>query len=257
MAFSFSTTAHICPYTLARQNDAPGWSLGGKVRCRTSLTVLGITAKLCLPVALSSIVMNDNAVGHDLPSPAVASHDQPTPFTMPVETAVLRYAQLGHPRNPRSVRRFCKQGTIDCRKVQTSNFSELYLIDPASIDRHVKEISETFSVQQDLAAHDPPSPAIAGHDLPGPGPKAEYDSRYVALLEKINTDQADQLKTKDQQLKIKDTQIVAMLERDRETNFLIRGLQTLLGLPEKQESDVTHASPKETSTQEPPLSPGV
>jgi hypothetical protein len=61
---------------------------------------------------------------------------------MTVEEAVTRYAQLGHPRNPRSIRRFCKQRTIDSRKVRTSNFSELYLIDPASIDRHVKEISE-------------------------------------------------------------------------------------------------------------------
>ncbi len=50
----------------------------------------------------------------------------------------------------------------------------------------------------------------------------------------MNADLTDQLRTKDEQLKIKDTQIAAMLERDRETNFLIRGLQTLLGLPERR-----------------------
>ena len=189
----------------------------------------------------------NNIGGHDLPAPDMAGHDQPIPpakFTLTIEQAALRYAQLGHPRNPRSVRRFCQQETIDCRKVRTSNFSELYLIDPASIDRHAKEISETFSVQQDIAAHNLPSPAVAGHDHPNsksisaPG----YDPRYVELLEKINSDQAEQLKTKDEQLKIKDTQIAAMLERDRETNFLIRGLQALIGLPDRREPSAAEST---------------
>src|ERR1700674_3276763 len=105
--------------------------------------------------------MNDQPAGHDLPPPDTTRHVQqtvPTHFTMTVEEAVIRYVQLGHPRNPRSVRRFCQQGTIDCRKVRTSNFTELYLIDPASVDRHVKEIAETFPI-----VHDQPSPAMTGH----------------------------------------------------------------------------------------------
>jgi hypothetical protein len=204
--------------------------------------------------------MSDDLAGHDLPPPDTAGHDQPSPatqFTLTVEEAVLRYAQLGHPRNPRSIRRFCQQGTIDCRKVRTSNFSELYLIDPASIERHAKEIAETFPiVPQDMSAHDLPSPDMGGHGQLRPDTKVEsiHDDRYVALLEKVNTDQAEQLKTKDEQLKIKDTQIAAMLERDRETNFLIRGLQTLLGLPERQEPAATHATSNDSPTQEPPLS---
>jgi hypothetical protein len=201
--------------------------------------------------------MSEYSLGHDLPAQDTAGLDQPTHFTMTVEAAVLRYAELGHPRNPRSIRRFCQQGTIDCRKVRTSNFSELYLIDPVSVERHVKEISETFPAQQDTSAHDLPGPALAGHDLHTQQVKPEHDPRYVALLEKINTDQADQLRTKDEQLKIKDTQIAAMLERDRETNFLIRGLQTLLGLPERQEPDSARAGSQEHSTQQPPLSPAA
>ena len=81
------------------------------------------------------------------------------------------------------------------------------------------------------------------------------DMRYVVLLEKVNADQADQLKTKDEQLKIKDTQIAAMLERDKETNFLIRGLQTLLGLPDRRETSVTHNVPNSHSSNDQPLSP--
>ena len=37
-----------------------------------------------------------------------------------------------------------------------------------------------------------------------------------------------QITVKDDQIKVKDSQIAAMLERDRETNFLIRELQTQL-----------------------------
>jgi hypothetical protein len=205
--------------------------------------------------------MTDDRVVHDLPSPDMPGHVQPspaTPFTLTVEEAIARYAQLGHPRNPRSIRRFCQQGTIDCRKVRTSNFSELYLIDPVSIERHVKEITETFPVvPPDMAAHDLPSPDKGGHDRPRPDTivHSVHDARYVALLEKVNVDQAEQLKTKDEQLKIKDSQIASMLERDRETNFVIRGMQTLLGLPEGQGSTSAHTIPKDKPPHEQPLSP--
>jgi hypothetical protein len=44
----------------------------------------------------------------------------------------------------------------------------------------------------------------------------------VQLLEKVNAAQADEIK-------IKNEQITALLERDRETNVIVRGLQTMLG----------------------------
>ena len=43
-----------------------------------------------------------------------------------------------------------------------------------------------------------------------------------------------QLAQKDKQIETKDRQIEAMLDRDRETNILIKGLQHLLGVPELQ-----------------------
>ena len=39
----------------------------------------------------------------------------------------------------------------------------------------------------------------------------------------------EQIRVKDEQIKVKDEQIAAMLERDRETNILIRGLQDRIG----------------------------
>jgi len=39
----------------------------------------------------------------------------------------------------------------------------------------------------------------------------------------------EEIRVKNKQLEVKDTQIAAMLERDHETNVLIRGLQNQLG----------------------------
>src|SRR6266849_3778076 len=82
------------------------------------------------------------------PDPALAGQERPQAdkqFTLTVGEASARYAQLGHPRNPRSVRRFCQQGKLLCVETQTDNFTKAYLIDPLSIDRHVQEIEETHS----------------------------------------------------------------------------------------------------------------
>lgn len=159
----------------------------------------------------------------DHPGPALTGQERPEPdkqFTLTVEEGSARYAQLGHPRNPRSVRRFCQHGKLLCVETQTDNFTKAYLIDPTSIDRHVQEIEETYSRSRPAATGlDRPSPAIDRTDVPVT--KTVLNDRYVQLLEKVNAAQADEIK-------IKNEQIAALLERDRETNFLIRGLQTML-----------------------------
>ena len=53
-------------------------------------------------------------------------------------------------------------------------------------------------------------------------------SRYVAQIENENTFLRSQVEKKDEQ-------ISSLLERDKETNFLIRGLQSLLALPERRD----------------------
>ncbi|PHP65448.1 hypothetical protein CSC94_19000 [Zhengella mangrovi] len=58
------------------------------------------------------------------------------------------------------------------------------------------------------------------HRMPEPGRMADPD-----MLDFLK----EQLRVKDDQIKVKDEQIAAMLERDRETNILIRGLQDRIG----------------------------
>ena len=54
------------------------------------------------------------------------------------------------------------------------------------------------------------------------------DSRYVVQLESDNAYLREQNDKKDQQLERRDRQIEAMIERDRETNILIKGLQEFI-----------------------------
>src|SRR5580704_4573773 len=156
--------------------------------------------------------------------PVLSGQERPEPdkqFSMTVEEASAMYAQLGHPRNPRSVRRFCQHGKLLCVETQTDNFTKAYLIDPTSIDRHVQEIDETHSrTRPDMSGLVRPQPVTDRIEIAPPNAPAE-NSRYVELLERVNTAQAEEIK-------IKNEQIAALLERDRETNFLIRGLQTML-----------------------------
>src|SRR5580658_3239867 len=139
--------------------------------------------------------MEEHAAASDRPSPDTTGQDRPSPdnqqFTFTVERAVERFAALGHPRSARSVRRFCEQEKLARRKVRTSNFNEVWIIDPASIDRLVQEFEETIP-QDSVGGHVRPRPASEG------GQRTE-DTRYVALLEKTVADQTEQLKTKDKQ----------------------------------------------------------
>lgn len=74
---------------------------------------------------------------------------------------------------------------------------------------------------------DTPRPSAAERDNDTPenqerqSPPQPDVSQYVARLESENVFLRDQIG-------VKDTQIAALLERDKETNFLIRGLQTML-----------------------------
>jgi hypothetical protein len=182
-----------------------------------------------------------NEIGTDQPGPALSGQERPEAdrqFTLTVDEGSARYAQLGHPRNPRSVRRFCQHGKLLCVETQTDNFTKAYLIDPASIDRHVQEIDET---------HHRSRPGMSGLDRSGPDSVRietppivpPENSPYVALLEKVNEAQA-------QEIKIKNEQIAALLERDKETNYLVRGLQTmlapLLGSPDRHPPKSDEAS---------------
>ena len=71
---------------------------------------------------------------------------------------------------------------------------------------------------------------------------AAPDDRYVGQLESENAFLRDQIGRKDHQIEQRDTQIEAMIERDRETNILIEQLQRripMLTQPERRDEPTT------------------
>jgi hypothetical protein len=180
--------------------------------------------------------------------PVMTGQDRTGPveqFTLTVDQASELYAQLGHPRNPRSVRRFCQLGKLRCVETTTLFFTKAYAINKESVERHVKEIEETERRTQPVMTGqdrtEPPvvRPEISTDNSNGQADNTTDNSKYVALLEKINDQQS-------RELEIKNQQIASMLERDRESNILLRGLQTMLepqlGSGEQKERTSSHES---------------
>ena len=152
-------------------------------------------------------------------------------YTLSVEQAAELYAKAGHPRTPRAIQKYCALSKLDCHKVETET-GERYLVAPYSVDRHIAYINEVRTVANDRdqtrtdanvgtmenkGTEGTNSPEQPRTDATVRGP----EDRYVVLLEKEN----DFLRG---QVSVKDTQIEALLERDKETNTLIHRLQAML-----------------------------
>src|SRR5436305_14971724 len=83
----------------------------------------------------------------------VATSDD-SEFTLPIEGALLLYADAGIPRTPRSIQRYCAKEHLSSRRIETE-FGEKYLITGASVDKHIAYIKEVTP----LTSRDVPRPA--------------------------------------------------------------------------------------------------
>lgn len=178
---------------------------------------------------------------NEQPRPAATTDEHG--YLLSVEEAADRYAAAGHPRTIRAIQKYCGRGDLESQKVETT-YGERYLITPASVDRHIAMIAERSQASgREQPRPDAPVRTPEAHAASSSEQRADVreqprtdaaDTRYVAQLESENTF----LKT---QIVTKDTQITALLERDRETNTLIQGLQRMLGpllsAPRRSESD--------------------
>jgi hypothetical protein len=154
-------------------------------------------------------------------------------FTLTIEEALARYARAGLPRTPRSVQRYCAKGHLESRRIETQ-FGEKYLITPDSVDKHIayiEEVSPTTSrdLSRQVATEIEATSEVTDSQIPSPtgDDKSRHVatspdmSRYVERLENENSFLRGQVDRKDEQ-------IGALLERDRETNALVHGLQRML-----------------------------
>lgn len=186
-------------------------------------------------------------------------------YTLTVDDVLLRYEAAGHARTSRAIQKYCARGDLDCLKEETT-YGRRYRVTPASVARHLEQIEQTSQAkdrdhsrpdatvrvfENDTSAEQTDDPPVREQ----PRPDAT-DDRYVGQLESENAFLRDQIGRKDHQIEQRDTQIEAMIERDRETNILIEQLQRripMLTQPERREEamPVSHTDiPAGTATGE-------
>jgi hypothetical protein len=184
-----------------------------------------------------------DATGRDASRRAATGRDNE--FTLSLEEVAQRYAHAGHPRTLRTLQRYCVSGHLDAQKMATTT-GDKYLVTPQSVDRHIAQIEELASQNLVPTGRDTPrrvattdDPASKPLAEPGPAATGHDDQRQpatpereapvdVARLEREVERLEDDRDFLREQIKVKDGQIASLLERDRETNILIRGLQEML-----------------------------
>jgi hypothetical protein len=151
-------------------------------------------------------------------------------YVLSIEQVAELYAKAGHPRTSRAIQKYCSLSKLDCHKVETET-GEKYLVAPYSVDRHISYINEVRIVanSRDQTRLDANVRALENKGAEGNNSREQSrtdavrapEDRYVVLLEEEN-------KFLRGQVSVKDTQIEALLERDKETNTLIHRLQAML-----------------------------
>ena len=176
-----------------------------------------------------------------------------TEYSLSLDDVSHLFEEAGLPRNVRTLQRYCAAGRLDCIKEETAS-GMTYFVDPVSVERAIKQLAQlhnltdevrhsatsdgmSHSVAQDaepLREPDAPRPSAPNPDtvaeiVPARQSAPEPDtSGVVAVLERENILLREQKDFYCHQVAVKDTQIAALLERDKETNYLVKGLQTML-----------------------------
>ena len=170
-------------------------------------------------------------------------------YSLSIEQTAELYAHAGHSRTIRAIQKYCALSKLDCHKVDTDT-GERYLVAPYSVERHIAYINEvrTVATSRDQTRTDtnvrslenkgetPERAANRNEQARTDVAVGGMDERYVTRLEDENTFLREQVV-------VKDTQIGALLERDKETNTLIHRLQAMLApllVAPKQKETVDH-----------------
>jgi hypothetical protein len=166
--------------------------------------------------------------------PRLGANADERAYTLTVEEAAAQYEAAGHARTMRAIQKYCARGDLECIKEETT-YGQRYRITAASVVRHIEQIEQVSQAPgREQSRPDANVRVLENETSTGqkddppvreqPRPDAT-DDRFVNLLESQNAFLRDQINRKDHQIEQRDTQIEAMIERDRETNILIEQLQ--------------------------------
>jgi hypothetical protein len=166
-------------------------------------------------------------------------------YTLTIEDVSERYDKARHPRTIRTLQRYCVSGHLDARKVATT-LGDKYLVTPQSVARHIAQIEEMMPADTVATDRDEPRPVATSVAAPivetlAPPTTAtsndtsrpvatndKEESRYIERLEREAEQAKDERDFLREQIDRKDKTIDSLIERDRETNVLVRGLQEML-----------------------------
>ncbi len=169
-------------------------------------------------------------------------HSERSEYIIPVEEILIRLREANIEKSKDTVQRYCREGSLDCKKLglfkrffatEKSLVVLLKKMQPDEDARNCIKVHEVASTKNVVETKDTDAPASNRAQVQptaeetGPEETAktitpEEDQGLVSFLK-------EEIRVKNKQLEVKDTQIAAMLERDHETNILIRGLQNQLG----------------------------
>ncbi|MGE3263611.1 hypothetical protein [Methylocystis sp.] len=176
-----------------------------------------------------------------------------TRYSLTLDETARLFAEAGLPRNIRSLQRYCVAGRLDCIKEETVT-GLTFFVDPDSVGRAITQLAQLHGITDEVR-HSAVEPDMSHRVAPVIEPSPHIDqprasaaerdtgvqeiserqtpaqsdmSRYVAQVESENAMLKEHVAFLKDQAQVKDTQIAALLERDKETNYLVRGLQQML-----------------------------
>src|ERR1022692_4472135 len=106
--------------------------------------------------------------------------------TLTIKQASRLFSELGVPRSPRSIQRFCELNNVDSIRVKGEK-TERYFINRESIERYAQELKQLENIshiEDDVARHDATQRDTTRHDatpsVTHESVKAEQPSDYQA-----------------------------------------------------------------------------
>jgi excisionase family DNA binding protein len=143
-------------------------------------------------------------------------------------------------RSKKTISRLIRKGKIRPKRVKSQQGTLAYRFNKADLDKLKKTLGAepTDETGQDRHAPKTPATALKRRD------RADQDIKQDKSFTGIFNDIVETLKD---QLKAKDRQIDQLIERDRETNILLKGLQDRLMLAEKNPIEQTGQDKKKNS----------
>ncbi len=160
-------------------------------------------------------------------------------YTLSVDDIRARLFSIGIEKSKDTIQRYCREGDLECEKF---GMLRRYFATPESVDRLLAKLEADAAASIDLQVHEPAHSSVQD-DEEQHEPAAKQEDAEVKNLHapaSSNTQPhagersedfdflKEQIRVKDGQLRVKDELLVTMLERDRETNHLIRDLHKLL-----------------------------